>query len=268
MNMKAYGVTSSGTLLSEDDALVEEYKVNGYAVIENALDIEQVTGYNELAEEVYSKQQDEFGIDALASIKDLDMARALLAYSDEFLDLVFHEQATALIQKILGPYYILSLQNCIINRPQIEHHQSSWHRDLPYQEFTSSEPLGVNIFYCLCDFNEETGGTIVLPGSHRLEKFPSKVFVEKHELQVEARAGSAILFDPMLYHRAGRNRSNIVRRGINHLFTRAFIKQQISLPRLMKHKVGDLSDFQQQVLGFGCDVPDSVIDWRQCRLRN
>jgi hypothetical protein len=48
---------------------------------------------------------------------------------------------------------VLHLQNGIINMPNEEHHQSSWHRDLPYQNWTSSEPLACNVFYCLDNFN-------------------------------------------------------------------------------------------------------------------
>lgn len=267
MAIKSYGVSSLDATFSQDDLLVEEYTANGFAVISDVLNTDHLVRYNELAEEVYAAQREEFGAESLAAIKDLDMARAALAYADEFLDLVFHDRTIPIVEKILGTYYILSLQNCIINRPGIEHHQSSWHRDLPYQEFTSSKPLGVNIFYCLCDFNEHTGGTIVLPGSHRLDKFPTNAFVEKHEFQVEAPAGSAILFDPMLFHRAGTNKSTIVRRGVNHLYTRAFIKQQINLPRLLAGKSAQLTHSQKQVLGFGCDVPDSVVEWRRTRLK-
>ena len=76
-----------------------------------------------------------------------------------------------------------------------------WHRDFNYLHFTTSKPFGINVFFCIDDFTKDNGGTYLLPGSHKFEKFPGIEYAEKHRYQVEAKAGSAIVFDPMIFHK-------------------------------------------------------------------
>ena len=58
----------------------------------------------------------------------------------------------------------------------------------------------------------------------------SAEYVKKHLLTVTAKAGSAIVFDSMLMHRAGYNHSNKIRRSLNHMYTKPFIKQKYDFP--------------------------------------
>lgn len=266
-DLDSYGISQIAEAQDETALILEEIQFLGFSVLEGVLSEHELDLYNSKAEDVYKVQVDEIGEDFLESLNEKDMARCPLAYDETFLDLVFKPRVLEVASKVLGSYFILSLQNCIINRPSIKHHQSSWHRDLPYQEFTTSYPLGLNAFYCLCDFNEETGGTLVLPHSHRMDKFPSLQIVEENTVQVTAKAGSVILFDPMVYHKAGFNRSEIVRRGINHLFTRAFVKQQINLSQFLSGKDGGFTKQQKQILGYDCQVYNSVVDYRRSRIK-
>jgi ectoine hydroxylase-related dioxygenase (phytanoyl-CoA dioxygenase family) len=168
----------------------------------------------------------------------------------------------------LGDYHILNLQNGIINKPSKKHHQSSWHRDLPYQSWVCSRPLGLNALFCINDFTIETGGTYVLPHSHRFENFPSSEYVKNNEMPVIAPAGSVIIFDAMLYHRAGENTSLQIRRGINHLYTIPLIKQQISIPSALKETSITAPQEIRRLLGFDSVEPKSVLEWRKRRLNN
>jgi ectoine hydroxylase-related dioxygenase (phytanoyl-CoA dioxygenase family) len=59
----------------------------------------------------------------------------------------------------------------------------------------------------------------------------------------------------MCFHAGGINESKADRRGINHVFTIPYIKQQITLPLEMKSQ---LNDFEKGVLGFKNLVPDSI----------
>ena len=131
-----------------------------------------------------------------------------------------------IIEKQVGK--IINLQNAIINKPNEEHHQSSWHRDLPYQDWIISKPLAVNAFYCMSDFTSQNGATFLLPFSQKIEKFPSKRYVEENQIQMIAPKGSVVLFDSMVFHRASFNSTSNVRYGINNMFVVPILKQQIS----------------------------------------
>ena len=117
----------------------------------------------------------------------------------------------------------------------------------------------------LNDYNNKSGSTVVLPFSHRLESMPSKKYVEKNQVSLIADAGSVIVFNSWLYHRAGLNKSGKVRTGINHLYAIPFIRQQIDIPRLLNGKFRDDPQLHK-VLGYKWETPISVDEWRQKRL--
>ena len=137
---------------------------------------------------------------------------------------------------------------------------NKWHRDFNYLHIVSSKPLGLNIFYCVDDFTESNGSTWYLPGSHKFEKFPGLKFAEKHKVQIIAKAGSAIVFDPMVFHKGGLNKSKKERITFTNIFTYPFIKQQINLPQKLETKTNS------KVLGFYDTTANSVYEFRKKRL--
>ena len=156
-------------------------------------------------------------------------------------------------------------QNAIINRPVDAHYQFTWHRDLNYQHYVSSRPLAVSALYAIDDFTEETGGTWLIPASHKSEPFPSPAYVRRRARQIDAPAGSILLFDAMVYHRAGVNRSGRVRRSVNHIYSVPMIQQQISLPGMLGGKFSD-DPFLRMFLGYDTETGRSVQEWRTRKL--
>jgi ectoine hydroxylase-related dioxygenase (phytanoyl-CoA dioxygenase family) len=191
-----------------------------------------------------------------------------LAYDELFLSLVTDRRILDIVERLLGDYFIVMLQNGILNVPQIGADQTSgyWHRDFGYQHFVSSRPIGVTAIHCLDNFNGVTGGTRVLPNSHRQETFPSEEFLRLHDRGIEAPAGSVVLLDSMLYHRGGHNTSPNVRRGINTTYALPLIKQQINLPEALKGRYRE-DPFLARLLGYESEVDPDVRSFRQRRLR-
>lgn len=264
--IKNYGITSVKSDLSDSDKHLENLRLKGYTVVKDLLTQNQLTNIRLLLDKYNAAQEEEFGTENMKATNEMNMVRAPLQYDDAFIELVRHEKVLALVQAMLGKEILLHLQNGVVNKPGREHHQSSWHRDLPYQEYVISKPLGVSVFYCIDDFTKENGGTIVLPYSHRSENLPSESFVLENELQMECEAGSAIIFDCMVYHKAGFNRSNETRRGINNVFVAPLLKQQIDLPRLLKGKYAD-DALLNMLLGYKYRVSESTEEYRINRLK-
>ena len=73
-----------------------------------------------------------------------------------------------------------------------------------------------------------------------------------------------LLFDSMVYHKAGYNSSSIIRRGINNVFVAPLLKQQINLPKILNGKYSD-DELLNSLLGYKYDVPESVLDHRNKR---
>jgi ectoine hydroxylase-related dioxygenase (phytanoyl-CoA dioxygenase family) len=263
----SYGIKDATTLASEVERHREEIVINGFTVVPNVIEESGLDEARKRIDEVYAAQAGEMGgEDALRKINDALVARCLLAYDDYFLGLATNAKIHQVVVSLLGDYFVLLQQNAVINAPTGKHFQSAWHRDMAYQHFVSSRPLSLSALYCIDDFSEITGGTYLLPGSHRNEAFPSREFVAAHETTVNAKAGSALVFDAMAYHRGGFNRSAGLRRGVNHVFGLPFIKQQISLPKILTGKYKE-DPFLRQFLGYDSEPADSVVQWRTARLK-
>jgi ectoine hydroxylase-related dioxygenase (phytanoyl-CoA dioxygenase family) len=266
--VRAFGVKERTQLDSELDRHVEEITLSGYTILPDILTEDELVQARAKIDHIYETQIDEFGgIGNLEAIGDINTAACLLAYDDFFLSLATKPRVLAVVERFLGDYYVLMMQNGIINVPQVGDEQNAgrWHRDLGYQHLTTSRPLGITALYCIDAFKEETGGTKLLPGSHRSEVFPSEEYIRQHSVFAEASAGSVVMLDVMLYHGGGHNRSNHVRRGINNIFTLPFIKQQISLPSSLDGRYKD-DPFLGKLLGYESETDPTVLAFRQKRL--
>jgi ectoine hydroxylase-related dioxygenase (phytanoyl-CoA dioxygenase family) len=84
---------------------------------------------------------------------------------------------------------------------------------------------------------------------------------------VTAPAGSFIVMDAMMFHRAGRNTSDKPRIGINHLIGLPFLVQQIDIPRILDgaHS-GDPA--LARYLGYKWNPAPSIEAWRAARVRS
>lgn len=265
MKENFYGKLNQVECNNDVDLYVEEIRNNGFAIIENILSEDELIKYRQKIDEVYKTQENEFGLEKLNSIKEKDMCRMPLKYDDYFINIATKKTILDVVEEFLGKFYILNLQNAIINHPNEEHHQSSWHRDLPYQNYVISNPLSINALFCIDDFLVETGGTVVVPYTHKTETLPSDIYIKKHSVTAVAKAGSVIVFDSMLFHKAGYNSSNIIRRAVNHQYQIPLLKQFYDFPKALDGKFSD-DEFLAQLLGYTSQVPLDDTKWRQGRI--
>ena len=260
--MKSYGIKTTGEPHDSNGHIIEEIEINGFAIKEGMFGEAKCDEYVNRIEKVYETQEEEVGRQKLATINELDMARMPFLYDDCFKEIFMHPDILDLVNAVLGQYFNLHLQNAIINRPSRDHHQTSWHRDLPYQEWTISKPIAMNAFVCLTDFTSENGGTLFLPHSHRFENFPSFKYIQEHETQPQAKKGAVIFFDSMVYHRAGINTSKTTRVGINNMYIAPILRQQIDIPRALG-PLPNASPLERQILGYDHQTPSSVLQFRK-----
>lgn len=264
--MKTHAVREFHRNSDADDLSVEEICNIGYTVVDAGLTADDLQLIREKIDRVYARQLEEIGgEERLRRMNDANLARCLVGYDEYFLRLAAHPRLVSVCERMLGDHFVLMSQNAILNQPSDEHYQVTWHRDLNYQHFVSSRPLALSALYCVDDFSAETGGTHLIPASHKSEVFPSAEYVRAHEIQVSAPAGSILLFDSMVFHRSGFNRSGRVRRAVNHIFTLPLIKQQISLPRMLRGKFSD-DPFLSRFLGYQTETGESVQQWREHKL--
>jgi ectoine hydroxylase-related dioxygenase (phytanoyl-CoA dioxygenase family) len=265
--IKTHAVREVHENVDEVDAYAEEITNIGYTVVESGFSADELQMIRQKIDDAYELQVREIGGEGvLQRINDADLVRCIIGYDDYFLKLAALPLIMAVTRKLLGQNFILMSQNAIINRPADSHYQFTWHRDLNYQHYVSSRPLAVSALYAIDDFNAETGGTWLIPASHKSALFPSSDFVRRHRKQIGAPAGSILLFDAMIYHRAGVNRSGQLRRSVNHIYCVPMIQQQISLPHVLGGKFSD-DPFLRMFLGYDTATGRSVQEWRMRKLK-
>jgi ectoine hydroxylase-related dioxygenase (phytanoyl-CoA dioxygenase family) len=263
---KSYGVCEATVNHTEADRHAEEIRLFGYTIVPGLITPVQLSQVREALDRLFRDQAEAVGGEAiLKAIQDDNLVRCPLAEDSLFLEFATHPRVLAVMKAMMGDYFILQQQNGVINPPTTGYTQAAWHRDLPYQHFVMSRALAISALWCLDDFNEVTGGTAVLPASHHREQFPSVEYVAAHQTTISANAGDALVFDCMLYHRAGQNCSRNVRRGLNHVYSLPFLKQQISLPRALGGRYAD-DPFLNKFLGYQDEAGDNVLEWRRRRI--
>ena len=223
---QAYGVLQQTLSESAIDEAVEQIRNLGYAVIDADYMVGELSHISEVFNETHQHYVETYGESELKKLDEINSIRLPLSHGGKaFLNLALHNKLHLILERLISGKFILNQQNAIINPPQEMYNQAQWHRDLPYQHFVSSHPLAINALFCVDDFTYENGATYVLPASHKSEKFPSTAYISKHAVQVEAKAGSYILLDSMMFHAGGFNTTNVARRAVNQVYTLPYFKQ-------------------------------------------
>jgi ectoine hydroxylase-related dioxygenase (phytanoyl-CoA dioxygenase family) len=264
--IRSYGVKQAIENQTPVQRHAEEIRLAGYTIVRQVVDPRLLATLRTRLDRLYEIQASAHGgIECLRAINDANVVRCPLAQDELFLELATSRRIVELANELLGDAITLQQQNGVINPANDDNYQSGWHRDLPYQHFVSSRPLAISALVCLDPFTEQTGGTVVLPASHLAEPFPSREYVLAHERGVVGEPGDVLMFDSMLFHRAGCNRSGRPRRAVNHVYSLPFIKQPISLPRALGGKHGD-DPTLRRLLGYETEPADNAFDWRDRRL--
>ena len=254
-----YGVTQQLRSADETERAHEELTARGFTVISAGFSEPELDALSRDFEQAKHNYVTTFGAETLAAAGEPDTIRLMLKWDPAFRNLATNPALIALLRKVMPDYFILNQSNGLINRPKQDYSQAQYHRDLPYQHFTSSRPLAVNALYCVDDFTAENGATKVIPGSHLTIPFPSDRYIKQHEFTVEAPRGSFLVLDAMTYHSGDENRSERERRAVNHVYTIPMIRQQIAISRELGDL--DLSEEERKLFGFGLEEPISLTEF-------
>ncbi|MDB5411845.1 MAG: phytanoyl-CoA dioxygenase family protein [Rubritepida sp.] len=262
-----YGVRIANEATDSLGEAAETLQLLGYAVVNSGLDANQLDRLRNGFDGLRLAAHERHGAERLRKLGEADLVRCPLGEDTSFLSLATNHRILALCEQLIGPGFVLNQQNGIVNPAGVtSYSQSAFHRDLPYQHFTSSRPLAINALFCLDPFTVENGATLVIPASHKQEAFPSEAVIAAHSRQIEAPAGSFLVLDAMTYHCGGLNRSPRDRRAVNHLYTIAMMRQQIDLVAHLGEGFSE-DPAVRQLLGFNHPLPRSVAEFIAQRER-
>jgi ectoine hydroxylase-related dioxygenase (phytanoyl-CoA dioxygenase family) len=255
---------------SRDDAdwlpqALDSLRDVGYALVEGVLEPEFLEETRLALYDVQGRIRAELGEERLDRAGELGVLRLMLAYDDHFVRFLELPQLLSIVDHTVSETAILHLQNGFVlpssasgNAPAV--FQTSFHRDFP--RYLNGYLASINVLFAVDAFTAENGGTLVVPGSQQRPEPPSEEYMRASAVPVECGAGAMLVFDSTLWHAAGQNVSGVDRLGINHQFTRSFIKQQIDYVRALGgDRVESWPPRVQQLLGWYTRVVTSLDEY-------
>ncbi|MEM7537378.1 MAG: phytanoyl-CoA dioxygenase family protein [Chloroflexota bacterium] len=126
----------------------------------------------------------------------------------------------ALVEAMLGPFSRISFTSATTNEPGNE--RGGWHADWPFNQRNAGcipapypdVVMHLTTIWMLADFTAESGGTLVVSGSHRMSNNPTGGFgpsdLEPYptEVNVTGKAGDVLVMDSRLWHATAPNITN------------------------------------------------------------
>lgn len=158
------------------------------------------------------------GVQAVPGIINLDQS---------FAPYLADARIIGVVQALFGDFHRISNTSGMINHPGND--RGYWHADWPFNQTNAAHipaPYAdavskLSSLWMLTEFTPETGGTLVVPGSHKQRSNPSdgsgfdREASHPDEVQVAGAAGSVLLLDSRLWHCVASNRSNAPRVAMN-----------------------------------------------------
>ncbi len=197
------------------DEYVEQIRRDGYCVVENVIGADDVDSVRDDAIAVThedKRYQPELG--------GIAVAQDLINSSQVFAPFLLSPPLIGVIRALLGPLPRVNSASALVTYPGNQ--QGDWHTDWPYSdEFKDYMPtpypdltMHLSTLWMLTSFNRMTGGTRIIPGSHRWGDSPQHregfdlFSMHPEEVQVEGEAGSALVWDTRAWHAIAPNRSD------------------------------------------------------------
>jgi phytanoyl-CoA hydroxylase len=235
------------------------FETNGYLTLPNVLCGEALARVQDAAnraEATWRTDSHRLGVRSIA----LDQVQAPIEYDDALLELLWHEKTFPVVRELLGEDVSMIDNDLFLTPPQTPHSHADWHHDVGMHGVYHPRSLIMcKVFFLLTDVNEDSGGTALIPGSHRYPmdfKLPtvSDPRTMPGAVQMTGRAGDAYLFHCRIYHCAVNNTSPHWRRVLiynyGHFWMKIWSGYEPSEQILREAEVsGDA--IRKQLLGIG-----------------
>ncbi len=166
-----------------------------------------------------------------------------------------YETIDSYLTEYFGGKYILNSYGGNLLKKDMSY-ANNIHRDI--RSFSGDLPLMLNTLIMLDDFTEENGATWLMHRGHEWDRKPTDEEFDDYKFQITGKAGTLVVWNSNMWHRAGKNNTDKLRRSLTPEFTRPFMKQGYDYPRAIKKPE---SPYLQQVLGFNSRIPATLEEW-------
>jgi ectoine hydroxylase-related dioxygenase (phytanoyl-CoA dioxygenase family) len=241
------------------DAQRIAFETNGFLVIENALSPEElarVRAAADRAEQVWRADPSLPGVRG----KALEEIAGQINYDDELLQLLWHPSVFPIVREAIGDDVSMIDNSYYITPPHTPKTHADWHHDVGLTGvYHPMSVMMVKVFFLLTDVNANSGGTAMVPGSHRLPmefQFPhvDDPKAMPGSVQMTGKAGTAYLFNGRVFHAAVNNDSDHPRKVLiynyGHLWMKVWPQYEPSAKLIEEAKASN-DPVRMQLLGLG-----------------
>jgi ectoine hydroxylase-related dioxygenase (phytanoyl-CoA dioxygenase family) len=196
----------------------EQFEQEGYLIVPDALDDDTLGRLLEAGDRVEKEEREKNDLDPGALMAKF----RTIVEDDVFLELLDWPKTFPLIWDILGWNVQHYISHLIYYPPEakgsVDLKPGGWHQDggRPVPEMERPQPrLSLKVGFWLTDISEpENGGIRIIPGSHKRDRPPERTPGNEFDdsVQVQVKAGTAVLFDRRMWHSRGINTSDITRK--------------------------------------------------------
>lgn len=240
----------------------------GFCLIEDGLSNEQCTRIRERVADQAAAER-ELGIAYM--VESQQHLWSLVNKGVDFVGLLEHDPAAVqagpmierLLDETLGPGWNhfsllanISYPGC---HPQPMHQDQTWVAPI----HTHEAPILVNTMYVLQDVNEHNGGTLLVPGSHRANGTPETGLYGPlpRPINLEAPAGTVLMFDGRLLHGGAVNHSDDFRYVLTNSVVKPWARQQENFVLGMSPAVlAEASDKLLWRTGFQSSITANLVE--------
>jgi hypothetical protein len=235
------------------------FESQGFLTIENALDLDELRLIQMAADQAYDAWK-AHPTRAGQRSAVLEQVQAPIEYDEALLKLLWHPKVFPLVRSAVGEDVMMIDNDLFVTPPRTPATHADWHHDVGMPGvYHPRSTMMVKVFYLLTDVNEDSGGTALVPGSHR---FPENfVFPRPHDpkampasIQMTGKAGTAYLFNGRIYHCAVNNNSAFPRKVLIYNYGHFWMKMWQGYepsPRLLQAAVESGDPVWKQLLGIG-----------------
>lgn len=254
-------LNGSATALETAAGMTPEQKVEweskGFLVLPDVLEGKELARVREAAARAEARWREDASLPGQRS-QVLEQVQAPIEYESELLELLWHPRTLPLVREALGGAASMVDNDFFITPPRTPRTHTGWHHDVGLPGiYHPRSVVMVKLFFLLSDVGEDSGGTAMVPGSHRFPldwKFPEVDDPSQMPgaVQMLGRAGTAYLFNGRVYHCAVNNASDFERRVLIYNYGHPWMKPWPGYepsPRLLEQARGQNDPVKAQLLG-------------------
>ena len=206
-----------------DEDVVDEFEEKGFLVLRDVLSDDQINRLIDAGDRLIAS---DYGVNRQSSDDGrYDGFRNCLALDDAFVELLAHPETFPYVVRLMGPMIELLTTHLIYKKPNpdgsVTDRSPGWHRDFYKAQKSLGDPaiprLNLKCAYYLTDLDSPAdGGTLFVPGSHRLREpldVPEGADPEG-AVQPTLSAGDCVLFENRTWHAGGANVGDRTRKAV------------------------------------------------------